>query len=159
MTDTPEIARIRAALAAGPTPGAWFVQYGDDGNHMCMTAICTANKRSRNDGQFSEDELLVAVTMHQSYPFVDPDCNRDEATSEHIAACNPPAMSAVLAHIDAQAAEIAALRADAARYTPLLADAHKVLKAHQEYGSPTLLTGVMAVNAIKAIEALLKEQP
>jgi len=36
MTDTPEIARIRAALAAGPTPGAWVqcphVRFNDSNN-------------------------------------------------------------------------------------------------------------------------------
>jgi len=113
MTDTPEIERIRAALAAGPTPGQWFVQYGDDQQHMCCTAVSSANKRAINEGQWraSECEALVALTHHQCYPFVEPDCERDDENSEYIAACNPAAMTAVLAHIDAQAAEVAKLKA------------------------------------------------
>ena len=112
MTDTPEIERIRAALAAGPTPGPWFVQYGDDQQHMCCTAVSSANKRAINEGQWraSECEALVALTHHQCYPFVEPDCERDDENSEYIAACNPAAMTAVLAHIDAQAAEIESLQ-------------------------------------------------
>ena len=66
MTDTletPEIARIREALAA------------------CCRAECIREEQ--------------------------------EAKSDLKGACNPEAMTEVLAHIDAQAAEIAALRADA----------------------------------------------
>ena len=52
---------------------------------------------------------------------VDNDCAaticRDTETGDalYIAACNPAAMTAVLAHIDAQAAEIEGLKADAAQ--------------------------------------------
>lgn len=114
MTDTPEIARIRAAQAAGPDV-AGLAYSGSSSDYM------------------------------EGY-----DAGFSSAAGD---------AESLLARIDAQAAEIERLRADALRNIPLLTDALKVLKAHQEYGSPTLLTGVMAVNAIKAIEDFMKEQP
>lgn len=66
MTDTPEVANIRAALRA------WF------------EATCISGEQ--------------------------------EAKSELRNACRVDAMTAVLAHIDAQAAEIERLRKDASRY-------------------------------------------
>ena len=113
-----EIEAIKQTLAAGPTPGPWFVQYGDDASHMCCTAVGAANTRTSNDGQWSAEECdsLVALTLHQCYPFVEADCERDAANSAYIAACNPAAMQKIIAHIDSQAAEIERLRTDAERY-------------------------------------------
>ena len=86
MTDTPEVARIRAALAAGPTPGPWrtFDQFENWCDIAQMDGGCTIGDASMEDG-------------------------------EYVAACNPAAMTAVLDHIDAQAAEIERLQSDAAR--------------------------------------------
>ena len=81
MTDTPEIARIRAALAAGPTPGPWEPW----GSPTPTQFIC------------SEDALIAQTTT-----------GNDVANAGLILSCNPEAMTALLAHIDAQAAEIAA---------------------------------------------------
>lgn len=101
MTDSEKA--IRQALEAGPTPGPWFVQYGDDDRHMCCTAISTSNERSRNDGQWTQEECdeHVALTLHQHYPFVSADCERDDQNSAYIAACNPAAMTALLSELDA----------------------------------------------------------
>ena len=86
MNETPEIARIRAALAAGPTPGPWrtFDQFENWCDIAQMDGGCTIGDASMEDG-------------------------------EYVAACNPAAMTAVLDHIDAQAAEIERLQSDAAR--------------------------------------------
>lgn len=61
---------------------------------------------------------------------------RDTETGDarYIAACNPEAMTAVLAHIDAQAAEIERLKADAARYQWL--KQAKGLTLESERGAP-----------------------
>ena len=90
MTDTPEIERIRAALAAGPTPGPWFV---------CRSA--------NDDGTVDIETGRIAQS---EWP---PAQNCEFPTCHYIAACNPEAMTALLAHIDAQAAEIERLQADA----------------------------------------------
>ncbi len=86
------------ALAEAATPGPWYVQYGDDASHMCMTAISTRNKRLNNQGCFTESEFesLIAITLHQSYPWVDPDCKNDDANSNYIAACSPDVVLGLL---------------------------------------------------------------
>ena len=89
MTDTQEIARIREALAAGPTPGPWGHDYAP---RYCGELL-------------SADGVLIARFTDEP--------SADDA--EHTASCNPAAMTAVLAHIDAQAAEIERLQSDAAR--------------------------------------------
>ena len=81
-------------LAAAATPGPWHVQYGDDASHMCMTAISTRNKRLNNQGCFTETEFesFIAITLHQSYPWVDPDCKNDGPNADYIAAASPDAI-------------------------------------------------------------------
>ena len=98
MTTTHDLISHMRALAEAATPGPWYVQYGDDDNHMCMTAIGTENKRARNDGQFSQEEAdkFVAITLHQLYPWVSPDCTNDDANSAYIAAANPATVIALL---------------------------------------------------------------
>lgn len=100
MTD---LAQLRN-LAEAATQGPWHVQYGDDERHMCMTAISTSNERKRNEGQFSQEECerFVAVTLHQCYPFVNADCERDDDNSAFIAAANPAAIIELLDLIEAQ---------------------------------------------------------
>jgi hypothetical protein len=82
MTDTPEIARIRAALEAGPTPGPWKFE----------------------PGSFSNEDALIGK---MGFVFEGAVYNDN---GQYIAACNPAAMTAVLGHIDAQAAEIERLQ-------------------------------------------------
>lgn len=96
MADAREhIDAIRAALAMSPTGGAWFV------SHEC-----------RRDDEAVCD--LVNNTWVLKQPHVQ--LGRWEADAAHIAACHPEAMRAILAHIDAQSAEIERLRTDAARW-------------------------------------------
>lgn len=78
-------AKCRAA-----TEGPWFVLHGDDECYMCTTAIASKKTREGNDGQFNDDEQLIAITFRQRYPFVavdDDDCG--EANSVYMAAANP----------------------------------------------------------------------
>ena len=90
MTEPKEIARIRAALEAGPTPGPWRYDYEPG---YCGEIVA------------GNGEYVATFT--------------DELDADHIAACNPTAMTALLAHMDAQAAEIEQLRGDAARIEAL----------------------------------------
>lgn len=99
MTDTletPEIARIRGTLEARPTPGPWRLMPKESkpylrirgtqlGLRFKIANVLTPSMEKRED-----DETL--------------------ANAEYIAACNPEAMAVLLAHIDAQAAEIERLR-------------------------------------------------
>ena len=98
MTDHQELKR----LAEAATPGPWYVQYGDDASHRCMTAVSTHNKRLNNQGCFTEAEFesLIAITLHQSYPWVDPDCVNDDANSAYIAAASPDVVLSMIAEID-----------------------------------------------------------
>jgi hypothetical protein len=84
-----EIESIKQALAAGPTPGEWA--------HDADCSIVFSN-----DG----DEVAVLernpTGNYRRQVFFN---------GEYIAACNPDAMSKVLAHIEAQQAEIEQLRA------------------------------------------------
>jgi hypothetical protein len=84
-----EIEAIKQALAAGPTPGEWA--------HDADCSIVFSN-----DG----DEVAVLernpTGNYRRQVFFN---------GEYIAACNPDAMSKVLAHIEAQQAEIEQLRA------------------------------------------------
>lgn len=98
MTNYTELKRLAEAATAGP----WYVQYGDDASHRCMTAISTRNKRLNNQGCFTESELesLVAITLHQSYPWVDPDCVNDDNNSNYIAAVSPDVVLSMIAEIE-----------------------------------------------------------
>ncbi|QRF55789.1 ead/Ea22-like family protein [Variovorax paradoxus] len=83
---------IREALAAGPTPGPWIA--GDD-----------------EDSDF----LLVGPEEYPGLvcrPVVSLHAERD---ARFIAACNPEAITTILAALEARDAEIAALREDAER--------------------------------------------
>jgi len=103
MTDT-DIQKLKAAALAA-TPGPWFVQFGDDERHQCMTAISAVNARTDNDCMFT-DQPLIAVTFHQSYPLVNmegDDCG--DLNSAYIAAANPAAILDLIAAVErAQAA-------------------------------------------------------
>ena len=104
MTNIEELKRL--ALAA--TPGPWFVQSGDDDNHMCMTAISKDGSRTRNNGQFSQEECnsFIAVTLHQLYPWVDADCVNDGANSAYIASASPDVVLSLITQIEAQQAAL-----------------------------------------------------
>lgn len=91
MTDTDRaIAEIRAALAAGPTPGEWAC-YDDS-----------------NDGKTSRIEIVaIGKTVARIYRSVP---EQDLPNARLIAACSPANIAAILAHVDAQEAEIKRLR-------------------------------------------------
>ena len=122
---TPDLKELER-LARAATPGPWFVQYGDDANFMCMTAISTENRRSRNEGQFSQNEIekLVAITLHQTYPFIDPECTNDDANSAYIAYANPAVILSLIAEltrpettlVSIMRAELEQAKKDAERY-------------------------------------------
>jgi hypothetical protein len=92
------LAQIKAALDAGPTPGPW------DAFH-----------------KHKYDEWHVSVPLSgqsMSLALFSDGCptDRPQADAQLIAACNPSNMAAIVARLDAQAAEIERLRADAERY-------------------------------------------
>ena len=87
MTDAQEALRqVREAIAAGPRPGEWRVSKYRDGRNALI---------------YDADDFELARVC---YP------NRD-ANAALIAACSPANMVAILAHADAQKAEIERLRA------------------------------------------------
>lgn len=95
MTDTDRaIAEIRAALDAGPTPGPW--QKATDWSRAAVIqstepfkrVVCTGNQN--NDDRFGAEDWSGATWVDADF----------------IARCNPENMRAILAHVEAQAAEI-----------------------------------------------------
>jgi hypothetical protein len=98
MTDTPEIERIRSKLEAGPTPGPWENAVSIFDNDGMPESVVQALNGSAS----------VAVTFALEFGPNNP--NMRVANADYIAACNPAAMAAVLAHIDAQKDEIERLK-------------------------------------------------
>ena len=100
MIDTKQLEDLKAKARAA-TPGPWFVQYGDDMNFMCMTAISADNSRTRNEGQFVDDAKLIAITYHQCYPGAGYETDDfGEADSTYIAAANPAAILSLIAELE-----------------------------------------------------------
>ena len=93
MTDAQQaLAQVREALAAGPTPGAWAC-YDDS-----------------NDGKTSRIEIVaIGKTVARIYRSVQ---EQDLPNARLIAACSPANIAAILAHVEAQAAEIERLTAE-----------------------------------------------
>lgn len=96
MTDAQAaLAQVRDALAAGPTPGEWAC-YDDS-----------------NDGKTSRIEIVaIGKTVARIYRSVQ---EQDLPNARLIAACSPANIAAILAHIEAQAAENEQLREMLAR--------------------------------------------
>ena len=91
MTDAQAaLAQVREALAAGPTPGEWRYIV-DDGDRKLTAEV---------SGSFMCDTAY--------YPW----CPDNEGDWKLIAACSPPNIAAILAHVDAQAAENERLTAE-----------------------------------------------
>ena len=91
MTDAQQaLAQVREALAAGPTPGEWRYIV-DDGDRKLTAEV---------SGSFMCDTAY--------YPW----CPDNEGDWKLIAACSPPNIAAILAHVDAQAAENERLTAE-----------------------------------------------
>ena len=90
MTDAQTaLAQVREALAAGPTPGEWRYIV-DDGDRKLTAAGAS--------GAFMRDTTY--------YPW----CPDNEGDWKLMAACSPANMTAILAHVEAQEAEIKRLR-------------------------------------------------
>lgn len=80
------LAQVREALAAGPTPGEW-VCYDDS-----------------SDGKTNRIEIAaIGKTVARIYRSVQ---EQDLPNARLIAACSPANMTAILAHVEAQAAEV-----------------------------------------------------
>jgi len=95
MTDAQAaLAQVREAMAAGPTPGEWRYIV-DDGDRKLTAADVS--------GSFMCDT--------QYYPW----CPDNEADWKLMAACSPANISAILAHVEAQAFENEQLREMLAR--------------------------------------------
>ena len=89
MTDAQAaLAQVREALAAGPTPGPWVTMPANAGVH------CVAR-----------------INAWEAVPPSDCELSHDSIDASFIAACSPANMTAILAHVEAQAAEIERLRA------------------------------------------------
>lgn len=82
------LAQVLEALAAGPTPGPWVTMPANAGVH------CVAR-----------------INAWEAVPPSDCELSHDSIDASFIAACSPANMTAILAHVQAQEAEIERLRA------------------------------------------------
>ena len=90
MTDAQAaLAHVREALAAGPTPGPWVTMPANAGVH------CVAR-----------------INAWEAVPPGDCELSHDSIDASFIAACSPANMTAILAHVKAQEAEIERLTAE-----------------------------------------------
>lgn len=104
MTDAQSaLAQVREALAARPTPGQWFAV--NDGNR---TEPFMNVKAERISGRGPTHEVAICATG-------DSPQSMETANARYIAACSPVNIAAILAHVDAQAAENEQLREMLAR--------------------------------------------
>jgi len=112
MTDAQAaLAQVREALEAGPTPGEWV--YYDDSS----------------DGKTNRIEIVaIGKTVARIYRSVQ---EQDLPNARLIAACSPLNMSAILAHVEAQAAEIERLRAGLRAVSDLIDESHGVAGLHR----------------------------
>ena len=95
MTDAEK--QIREALAAGPTPGRRF--QGRSPHSYCVyDKKCWYEADGSRHGE--TPNLVVTISPEDA-----------QADAQFIAACSPANMTAILAHVEAQAAEIERLRA------------------------------------------------
>lgn len=152
-------AQIREALAAGPTPGPWKVfrqeipiHFG--GNHI-ERRIGTEWNHPQLRGSYP------VVTTATGVPAVDGDppiqfTSIGEKDAAHIAACNPAAMTELLATIDSLRAEMAGVRAKALEEAALACENEKV----DDTGEESDYSYNMAIRHVAdAIRALPKGSP
>lgn len=100
MTD--QYTKLREALAAGPTPGPWFVS----------NEVWSGGPIMNHGGCFSivdSEDRDAANVICSRYPW-DEKAPEMEANGLLIAAANPATITALFAERDAQAAEIERLR-------------------------------------------------
>ena len=108
MTEAPQalpgLARIEAALAAGPAPGPWT-----------WWTSCSFRRLSSDTTGGDGDVLCGTVQLSDNHP----DIHASAATMEYIAACDPDTIRSILALIAQQQRNLNAALADAERYRHL----------------------------------------
>lgn len=135
MTDAQQaIAQVREALAAGPTPGPWRWEVSAHGKRLQLVGglrpqydltvmgftrwgMSGATIKLRD---LARDGLDLLYRLHERADWIAPIPGREHhanwcSTVTHpdaafIAKCNPENIAAILAHVEAQAAEIERLR-------------------------------------------------
>lgn len=107
MTDAQAaLAQVREALSAGPTPGPW---------HHCQPFQSVRAERTIHGPVPAQRVDFVSTKtqpVHERIiiPMAGTEAHVRSEDMAFIAACNPENIAALLAHVDAQAAEIERLR-------------------------------------------------
>lgn len=107
MTDSQAaLAQVREALAVGPTPGPW---------HHCQPFQSVRAERTIHGPVPAQRVDFVSTKtqpVHERIiiPMAGREAHVRSENMAFIAACNPENIAALLAHVDAQAAEIKRLR-------------------------------------------------
>jgi len=139
MTDAQAaLAHVREALAAGPTPGPWVTMPANAGVH------CVAR-----------------INAWEAVPPSDCELSHDSIDASFIAACSPANMTAIIAHVEAQEAEIERLRAGLRAVSDLIDESHGVAGLHRNGDVAPwsdLRTGGKYEEWLVAFDDALKEQ-
>ena len=89
------LAQVREALAARPTPGPWYLRTN---RHPTTDGRAWGWLDTQPPGGSQYAPPGLQITWERG--------SKSEANADYIAACNPENIAAILAHVDAQAAEI-----------------------------------------------------
>ena len=156
MTDVQQaLAQVREALAAGPTPGPWRWEVSAHGKRLQLVGglrpqydltvmgfarwgMSGATIKLRD---LARDGLNLLYRLHERAEWIAPIPGREHhanwcSTVTHpdaafIAKCNPENIAAILAHVEAQEAEIERLRAGLQAVSDLIDESHGVAGLHR----------------------------
>jgi len=105
MTDAQQaLAQVREALAAGPTPGPWYLRTN---RHPTTDGRAWGWLDTQPPGGSQYAPPGLQITWERG--------SKSEANAGYIAACSPTNIAAILAHVEAQKAENEQLREMLAR--------------------------------------------
>ena len=169
------LAQVREALAVGPTPGPW---------HHCQPFQSVRAERTIHGPVPAQRVDFVSTKtqpVHERIiiPMAGREAHVRSEDMAFIAACNPENIAALLAHVDAQAAEIERLRSERAElrdvllrngFVPCDIPACNCGSWHHRYGLPERMqeikdalaeaghelsnaNGNLPINALKALVA------
>ncbi len=109
MTDAQAaLAQVREALEAGPTPGPWSLKTVPTSDGSChKIGPFPSASRIHSEAHACVYAIGIRLGINDSTPVA----RELLANARLMAACSPANIAAILAHVDAQAAEIERLRA------------------------------------------------
>lgn len=129
MTDAQTaLAQVREALVAGPTPGEWSLKTVPTSDGSChKIGPFPSASRIHSEAHACVYAIGIRLGIDDSTPVA----RELLANARLMAACSPANIAAILAHVDAQEAEIERLRAGLRAVSDLIDESHGVAGLHR----------------------------